>query len=217
MQTLIPKQFLKVDNCPVVIHSMLAFYRYNADCKQILVLPESQLKKWEEIRSEFPLPFEYEIALGGETRFHSVKNGLSKINENEGMVAVHDAVRMLVEPETISMAFKQAIEVGTAIPFLKIKDSIRSYKDDISLILNRDEVIRIQTPQVFRLGILKKAYQQEFDGDFTDDASLVEKLGIKLNFFEGKESNLKITEPIDLLIAEAILKSRNSSAFPTER
>ena len=209
-----PKQFMIVNNLPVIMHSMMAFYRYNPFCKQIIVLPEKQLSVWMDLTSKHPLPFSFSIANGGETRFHSVKSGLELIKNSEGIVSVHDAVRMLVSNNIISSAYTKANEFGSAIPCVPLKDSVRRIKNDTNNFIDRNDLVRIQTPQAFHVSILKEAYQQPYQSFFTDDASVVETRGLKLHLFEGEESNIKITEPIDLIVADAILKSRNPSPFP---
>ncbi|MEI8201814.1 MAG: 2-C-methyl-D-erythritol 4-phosphate cytidylyltransferase [Bacteroidota bacterium] len=214
MNSSVPKQFLLINNLPVIMYSMQAFYEYNPECKQILVLPEAHLDYWNELCLNHQIKINYILAKGGETRFHSVRNGLNKIEGKEGLVAVHDAVRMLVSRDMISNSFEHAQKYGTAIPYVKSKDSLRSFIDGKSSIVNRDEIIRMQTPQTFHVSILKEAYQQAYQTNFTDDANLVEKLGAKLHLFEGEESNIKITEPYDLLLAESILNSRDPSALP---
>ncbi len=214
MNSNVPKQFLLVNNLPVLMHSMQAFYNYSSNCIQILVLPEAQMDNWKVLCEKYPIDIPFILVKGGETRYHSVKNGLKAIEDENGLVGVHDAVRMLVSKEIISNSFNWAKINGSAVPYVHINDSIRIYKDNNSSVIDRNELIRIQTPQTYSVSLLKKAYQQEYKSSFTDDASLVELLGVKIHLFKGDESNIKITEPFDLLLAETILQSRNTPTLP---
>ena len=150
---------------------------------------------------------EIEIAIGGKSRFDSVKAGLELIDE--GLVAVHDAVRPLVSKKTIQNAFKTAAEKDSAIPVSPLKDSIRKVEGENSKSLNRSEYVLVQTPQCFKFSLLKEAYNQEFSDSFTDDASVFEAAGNAVAIFEGNTSNIKITSPEDLKVAEVLLKSFN--------
>ena len=211
----IPKQFLVLNGLPIIMHTMNVFYRYNPQCKQIIVLPKKNVKDWEALCLQYPIQIPYSFALGGETRFHSVKNGLDLIEEKEGWVGVHDAVRMLVSEKLIFEAYEHAKKHNAAIPCVKIKDSLRLVKKGFNEVVNRDDLVKIQTPQVFSLSLLKEAYLQPYELTFTDDASVVQKLGIQPFLFEGEETNIKITDSSDLWMAEAILNSRGFPPFPS--
>ncbi len=146
-------------------------------------------------------------ALGGQTRFHSVKNGLKLVEENS-IVFVHDGVRCLVSPDLIRRCYEAALENGNVIPAIPVNDSIRMQIGDISSMVDRENLFIVQTPQTFFSNQLKKAFEQEFQDFFTDEASVAEKFGIKIHLIAGEDENIKITRPVDLLLAETILENR---------
>jgi 2-C-methyl-D-erythritol 4-phosphate cytidylyltransferase len=150
---------------------------------------------------------DFEIADGGKTRFDSVKNGLNEISDEKGIVFIHDAARPLVSKETIARCFEAAKKTGNAIPVLKVNESLRKVSGEDSFPLNRDEIRIVQTPQCFSIPEIKKAFEQEYDVAFTDDASVLEKEGKKINLVDGNQENIKITFPADLSYAEYILKN----------
>ncbi|MDD4971540.1 MAG: 2-C-methyl-D-erythritol 4-phosphate cytidylyltransferase [Paludibacter sp.] len=206
MQADIPKQFIEIHGKPVLMHTLEAFYRYD-DCIQlILVLPSIQQKFWKElcIKHAFTLP--HQIVSGGETRFQSVLNGLELI-KIPALVAVHDGVRPFVSIETIKRCFEEALIHGIAIPVIDLVDSIRQITVTGSQSVDRMNYKLVQTPQVFDSEILKKAYKQDFSPLFTDDASVVEALGIKITLVEGNRENIKITTAFDLALSEILFKS----------
>ena len=206
MQSPVPKQFLKLNGKPVVLHSMAAFAEFDPTITIILVLPVNQFVHWEKIAAEFPLPAHVLITEGGETRFESVKKGLAQIPAEEGIVAVHDAVRPLVTVKTISRAFKAAERYGNAVPALPLSDSIRQIESTRSIGVDRSRYCLIQTPQCFNIPLVKRAYQQDYKYTFTDDASVVESLGEQIHLVDGNEENFKLTTPMDMVLAEAMLK-----------
>ena len=146
------------------------------------------------------------IVLGGETRFHSVKNGLTTITDDNSLVAIHDAARPLVSKETIERCFVSARENNSGIPIVKVSESIRSVDGNKSVAINRDNYRIVQTPQCFKTNMLQKAFEVEYKNSFTDDATVFENVGQVVNLVEGNIENIKITLPSDLLIAEALLK-----------
>jgi 2-C-methyl-D-erythritol 4-phosphate cytidylyltransferase len=208
MQSPTPKQFLKLDGKPLLLHSIAAFVEFDPSVKIILVLPADQFKQWENIVFEFQLATPVQITAGGETRFESVKNGLALIPEEDAYVAIHDAVRPLVSKKTIAAAFKSAEHYGNGVPAIQLSDSIRQLVDGKSVAVDRSRFCLIQTPQIFSVPLLKRAYQQEYKYTFTDDASVVESLGEQIRLVDGNEDNFKLTTPADLVLAEAILKYR---------
>ena len=151
-----------------------------------------------------------QIIAGGETRFESVKNGLSLIPDEEGIVAVHDAVRPLVTKKTIVNSFKAAERYGNGVPAIPLNDSIRQIESSRSVAVDRSKYCLIQTPQCFSISLLKKAYSQDYKYTFTDDASVVESLGESIYLVDGNVDNLKLTTPTDLVIAEAVIKQRGT-------
>jgi 2-C-methyl-D-erythritol 4-phosphate cytidylyltransferase len=210
MQSAIPKQFLKLNGRPLLLHSIASFAEFDPSITIILILPADQFSVWEKITSEYKLPVEVKITVGGETRFESVKNGLALIPDEDAIVAVHDAARPLVTVKTISTCFKAAERYGNAIPAIPLSDSIRQIVSTQSVALDRSKYCLIQTPQCFSVPLIKKAYSQEYKYTFTDDASVVESIGEQIRLVDGNEDNFKLTTPTDLIIAEAILKYRST-------
>ena len=209
MQSPIPKQFLKLDGRPLLLHSIAAFAEFDPSITIILVLPADQFSQWEKIASEFELPVPVQITAGGETRFESGRNGLSLIPNEEAVVAIHDAVRPLVNQKTISSSIKAAERYGNAVPAIPLSDSIRQIVSTQSVALDRSKYCLIQTPQSFSVPLLKKAYAQDYKYTFTDDASVLESIGEQIHLVDGNEDNFKLTTPTDLVIAEALLKHRS--------
>jgi 2-C-methyl-D-erythritol 4-phosphate cytidylyltransferase len=208
MGTEIPKQFLLLNGKPVLWHSIKAFVDAYPDIEIILVLPAQYLQEGQNFKSEFPSN-NISIAEGGATRFDSVKNGLSVVRE-KSIVFVHDAVRCLVSPGLIQQCYKKVIEKGNAIPAIAATDSIRIENGNENKQVDRNSVRIIQTPQTFLSEIILNAFRQNYNPAFTDEASVAESSGEKINLVEGEASNFKITRPIDLLIAEQILKERKA-------
>lgn len=205
MKSIIPKQFMLLNNKPILLHTISAFLRYDAKMSIILVLPDEQISTWKSICNKFSFNTPHKIVKGGNTRFDSVKNGINIIDES-CIIAIHDGVRPLVSNNTISNAFNAAQKFGTAIPVVAINDSIRKITKNTNKSLNRNNYKIVQTPQCFKSDILKKAYAQPYSDAFTDDASVVEKLGKKIFIIEGNIENIKITTPQDLKIAESLMK-----------
>jgi len=206
MQADIPKQFIEIHGKPILMHTLEAFYKYD-DCIQlILVLPTTQQKFWKELCIKHAFNIPHQIVSGGETRFQSVLNGVDLI-KIPALVAVHDGVRPFVSVETIKRCFDEAGIHGTAIPVIDLVDSIRQITDTGSQSVDRMNYKLVQTPQVFDSEILKKAYKQDFSPLFTDDASVVEALGMKITLVEGNRENIKITTAFDLVLAKTIFKS----------
>lgn len=203
MQSELPKQFLLINNKPILMHSIEKFNM--DDIEIILVLNVDYHNYWEKLCKDFQFSIKHHLVKGGRNRFESVKNGLSYVKE-KSLVAVHDAVRPLIKTSLIKDAFDFAETHGNAVLSVKSRDSIRRVESNDSRIIPREEIYQIQTPQIFPSDILIKAYKEEFRNEFTDDASVVERTGVKINLVEGDYSNFKITYPEDLLFAEALLK-----------
>lgn len=200
----LPKQFLPIDGTPILMHTLQAFYDYDPSMTLIVVLPSDQQAYWSKLCGDYHFTIPHVVVKGGDTRFHSVKNGLSCIKE-EGLVAVHDGVRPFVHCDTIDRCFAAAQESGAAVPVVKVVDSLRKVEDEESKAVSRRDYRIVQTPQVFDISLLKEAYKQPYTVDFTDDASVVEAYGRKISLVEGNRENIKITSPFDLVIAEAFL------------
>lgn len=209
MKSTVSKQFLEISGKPVLMHTIEKFFKstYNPDI--ILVLPEDQLNTWNILKEKHQFKIPHTLALGGKERFHSVKNGLEKVVVENSVIAIHDAVRPLVSVTTIDNCYKSAIQQGNAVAAITSKDSVRIInRENKSEAVSRDNIYLIQTPQIFCYNQLNKAYQQEFNLEFTDDASVVESVGYDINLSEGDSFNFKITYFEDILSAEVILKSQ---------
>ena len=203
MKTEKAKQFLSLHEKPVLMHTIQRFYDYDDKIEIRLVLPENQVDAWRELCKQHNFSIEHRILPGGETRFHSVKNGIEEIADN-AIVAIHDGVRPLVSISTISRCFQLAAEKGSAIPVLELTESVRQIRDESSVAKDRTLYRLVQTPQIFRSDWLMKAYEEPFQDSFTDDASVIENCGFPVHLAHGNEENIKITTPKDLKIAEAL-------------
>lgn len=206
MQSAVPKQFLLLQGKPVLYHTLAAFNQADATTEIILVLPVDQFSYWETLVAGLP-PIPHRLVAGGNSRFQSSQHAIQTLTE-DGMVAIHDGVRPLIDPDLITASFKAASEKGNAVLAVASKDSVRFYSDDKKSYehLNREAVRLIQTPQIFSVKDLQEAFQQSYSEDFTDDARVVEALGIQINLVEGSYKNIKITTPEDLLLAEVLMK-----------
>lgn len=200
----IPKQFLPVGGKPVLMRTLEAFYAYNQDMRIILVLPHGQQDYWKRLCGEYRFDIPHSIADGGETRFHSVRNGLALVDE-PGLVGVHDGVRPFVSQEVIARCYVLAATELAVVPVVKVVETVRRLTDAGSITVNRDEYRLVQTPQVFDGEVLKQAYSQPYTSAFTDDASVVEAWGVPVTLTEGNRENIKITTPFDLKVAAALL------------
>jgi 2-C-methyl-D-erythritol 4-phosphate cytidylyltransferase len=206
MQSDVPKQFLLLNGKPVLMHTIEAFYRLEIKPQIIVVLHADFHAYWEQLFNVHNFDIPHKLVTGGETRFHSVKNGLDIIPDEQGaVVAVHDAVRPLTSAQIINESYKHAAANGNAVTAVKSRDSVRQLKSGISASLLRDEIYLIQTPQTFQSSQIKNAYLQPYNVKFTDDASVVEETGISINLIEGSYQNIKITFPEDMAIAELLM------------
>lgn len=208
----IPKQFLELCGRPVLLHTIDAFYRYSPEINIILVLPadDQDIQDiWRGICQKFAFNREITIVPGGETRFQSVKNGLSKLN-GDGLVAIHDGVRPLVSEHTIGESFRVAAIHQSAVAAVHLKESIRMIDHDATKAIDRSKFRLIQTPQTFDLQLIRKAYEIREEASLTDDATVAERAGHIISLFEGSYENLKITTEEDLIVVEALLKSKGT-------
>lgn len=201
----IPKQFLPIGGKPVLMRTIEAFYTYDSSIHVILVLPISQQTYWKELCAAYQFELPHDIANGGETRFHSVKNGLALV-EGQGVVGVHDGVRPFVSQEVIACCYSEAEKKRAVIPVIGVVETVRLLEGDSSITVPRDQYKLVQTPQVFDVSLLQRAYLQEYTDVFTDDASVVEALGEKVSLVEGNRENIKLTTPFDLKLAEMLIK-----------
>ena len=204
MRSSVPKQFLRIGHEIILMRTLRIFRDFDPNIKRILVLPEQEMTTWQRLCREESFSIEHTLVGGGETRYHSVKNALEQVGRSE-LVAVHDGVRPLVSPHTISRVFDKAREKGNAIPVTEIPESIRHLENGTSKAVPRDRYRLVQTPQVFESKILKQAYQQEYARQLTDDASLVEKMGEPIWVVDGNVENIKITTQKDLELAGLLL------------
>ena len=199
----IPKQFLPVCGKPVLMRTLEAFHAYDSSMHLILVLPVSQQDYWKKLCKEYQFELLHDVANGGETRFHSVMNGLALV-EGEGLVGVHDGVRPFVSQEVIARCYEEAKEKKAVIPVIGVVETVRHLTEEGSETVPRDQYKLVQTPQVFNVALLCRAYQQTYTDFFTDDASVVEALGEKVHLVEGNRENIKLTTPFDLKLAEVL-------------
>ena len=202
----VPKQFLLLNDIPVLIRTLQLFHAV-AD-EVVLVLPRAHFDYWEQLRNQFNInKSDYQLVAGGSSRTESVINGLEKLN-GSGLVAIHDAVRPLVSKELIVNAFECAAKYGSAIPVIPVRETLRKLEKDTSLVVDREQHRLVQTPQCFDLEAIKKSYQQFSGKEFTDDAGVYEAAGNSVHLIEGEHSNIKITFPADLIFASAWLNAR---------
>lgn len=201
-----PKQFLELAGRPVLMHTLEAFDRWDASARLIVVLPEDQIDTWKRLCEAHVFGRIHRVVAGGETRFHSVRNGLGAVASN-GLIAVHDGVRPLVAPSVIAACFAAAADGGAAVPVVPVVESVREMDaDGDSRPVDRTRLRVVQTPQVFRADVLRAAYCLPYDPRFTDDASVVEASGVAVRLVPGNRENIKLTTPMDLLLAEQLMR-----------
>jgi len=200
----VPKQFMLLKDKPVLYYSLKTFFDAYDDLCIILVLPAAFTDLGDEIIDAYFDKERIKIAIGGDTRFQSVKNGL-RLVEDESIIFVHDAVRCLASAALIHRCYEVAMETGTAVPVIPSKDSVRILSDDGNTVIDRNRVMLVQTPQTFHSKILLPAFDIDYKDKFTDEATVVEAYGLRVSLVEGEETNIKITRPIDLLMAENLV------------
>lgn len=207
MQSAVPKQFLDLAGKPVLYHTITAFTEAYPDIDIVLVLPENHINYANNLLQAFDNIPAITMVQGGETRFHSVKNGLQQVKE-EGVVFVHDGVRPLVSPALVRTCYEAACSHGSAIPVIDMKDSVREVNGEHNRAVDRGRFRIVQTPQTFVSSWILPAFEQPYDPLFTDEATVVEHFGHFVHLVQGEESNLKITKPLDLVMAKAFLDLR---------
>jgi 2-C-methyl-D-erythritol 4-phosphate cytidylyltransferase len=208
MKSALPKQFLLLHDRPVLMHTLQAFQDCELPVEIIVVLNIHQQDGWEALCKQHSFDIRHQVVSGGDQRFHSVQNGLSGI-KGEAIVAIHDAVRPLVSPALIKNCFQEAEKNGNAIPGVHPTDSVRRIQsEEQTEALDRNKLMLIQTPQTFQVAQLRKAYQQPFRNEFTDDASVVERAGFAVRVIPGERENIKITYTEDLVLAELFIKKK---------
>lgn len=202
----IPKQFLPIGGKPVLMRTIERFREYSEDLQIILVLPKAQQDYWKKLCKEYHFEVEYLLANGGETRFHSVQNGLALIPDDaEGVVGVHDGVRPFPSVEVIRNCYEAARTAKAVIPVIPVVETVRHIEGEGSVTVPRGDYRLVQTPQTFDIQLLKAANRQPYNDGFTDDASVVESYGHQITLVEGNRENIKITTPYDLKIAEVLI------------
>lgn len=210
MGTVVPKQFLAIEGKTILLHTIDQFVAAFSDINFIIVLPSGYIQEGKNLISASGLTQQFQFVAGGDTRFQSVKNGLAQVAQ-DAIVFVHDAVRCLLTPALIQRCYQQAVEKGSAIPAVSSTDTIRILEWETHHVVNRENVMMIQTPQTFNAGLLLKAFEQPYQPFFTDEANVVEASGIPVYLVDGEFENIKITRPLDLAIAEYILTKRFSN------
>lgn len=208
MNSDIPKQFIELNGLPVLMHTISTFSKVNPKPQIVVVLPQEQIITWQNLCANHRFTIEHTVVAGGSERFFSVQNGLKMVDDTSALVAIHDGVRPLVSQQIIDTSFSIAAQFGTAIPVIKPVESVRIIDNKESKAFPRNKVLLVQTPQTFMAEILLAAYAQDFDPNFTDDASVVEAIGQNITTFLGERNNLKITTHLDLSLATAIMQSK---------
>lgn len=202
----VAKQFMMLGKRPVLLHTVEKFLNLKERPEIIIVVPSGLREDWKAICKEYRFAVSHTLVSGGITRFHSVKNALKYI-EPDSLVAVHDGVRPFASTEFIEELYTEAEDHGAVIPVIKVTDSLRMVDGDVSKPVDRERFIAVQTPQLFWSEYLLKSYEQAYTPEFTDDASVVESIGVKIKFVAGLTANIKITKPEDMILANAILTS----------
>ena len=200
-----PKQFLELDGKPILMHTIERLHSMDTAMQLVLVLPKDQIQTWNKLKSKHGFRIEVELAEGGATRFLSVKSGLSKVSDAD-VVGVHDGVRPFASAAVINDCFQKANEFGAAVPAVPVVQSLRQIDaDEENKAVDRSRFRAIQTPQCFQYSILEQAYSSAKGVDYSDDASVVEETGVKIQICDGNEENIKITSPLDLELAQLII------------
>lgn len=204
-----PKQFQLLAGKPIIMVTLERLHAMDPSMQLILVLPAAHFELWKELSREYEFAVPLILAQGGTTRFHSVQNGLAQVDDmDDALVGVHDGVRPFVAANVLENCFCEAWVHGAAIPMIDLQDSLRHIVggNGVTEVVPRDRYRLVQTPQVFRLSLLRRAYEQRFVESFTDDASVVEALGEQVVGVEGNRENIKLTTPFDLVIAKTLME-----------
>jgi len=208
MQSTIPKQFLKIGNLPILMHTLYRFKQADEKTELIVVLPENEIDTWTNLCKQYKFELQHTVVKGGQTRFHSVQNGLNYCDD-ESIVAIHDGVRPFVSIRTILESYRIAEQYGNAVAAVPLKDSLRlKNTDGTTTAVPRDSYVAVQTPQTFQTRLIKSCFQTAYQPFFTDDASVAEHAGFTIHLINGDDENIKITTPQDRTWAETYLGSR---------
>ena len=206
MNSSVPKQFLMLNQHPILMHTISKMHNAIPQAEIIVALPKEYQKEWQGLCTQKLFNIPHRCVNGGKNRFQSVKNALEHVS-NPSLVAIHDGVRPFVSKEVVNQCLLAAHKSGASIPVIKMEDSLRKISDLNSEIVEREHYVRVQTPQCFKSEVIIKAYQQEYQPSFTDDASVVESLKHKISLCEGNKENIKITTPEDLVLAQHLLSN----------
>lgn len=203
----IPKQFLPIGGKPVLMRTLERFREYSTELQIILVLPENQQDYWLQLCQQYHFEVKYQLANGGQTRFHSVQNGLALVPDDaDGVVGVHDGVRPFPSIDVIKNCYEAARTAKAVIPVIPVVETVRHLEGEGSVTVPRGDYRLVQTPQTFDIQLLKTANRQPYHDGFTDDASVVESYGHSITLVEGNRENIKITTPYDIVVAEALCR-----------
>ena len=202
----LPKQFQLIGDKPMLMRTIVAFYRFDNSMKIVVVLPDDFIHLWNRLILQYNFIIEHTVVQGGETRFHSVKNGLAEIDDDD-IVGIHDAARPFVSKQVLERCYRESKDFQCGvIPVIEEVNSIRVLSGYDSKPFDRTQIRIVQTPQVFPAHLLKNAYNAPYQEDFTDDASVAELDGVQIKLTDGDQMNIKITTPLDLKLADSILK-----------
>lgn len=203
MRSDIPKQFLKIKGTPIIVLSLQQFFKFDNSIGVVIAVHKDHQKHLNTLIKKYFPTKNIQIVLGGDTRFHSVKNALAAITDVNAVIGIHDAARPFVSVEVIKNCYSTAAKKGNAIPAITLSESVRKISKSKNQAVNRNDYKVIQTPQCFRSGLIKKAFEKKYSPKFTDDATVLESIGERINLVEGNFENIKITNPNDLIIAKA--------------
>lgn len=201
MGSSIPKQFLELNSKPILMHTILKMQQSLPHSEIILALPQTEFDTWKDLCEVHQFSINHKLVAGGSSRFESVRNALQSVTE-KSVVAIHDGVRPLVKASVVTQCMQMAKEKNAAIPVIAVEESLRQKTKSGSMVVNRDDYLIVQTPQCFTSEVIVKAYQQKYSPSFTDDASVVEAMGLEIHLIPGNKENIKITTPEDLKIAK---------------
>ena len=206
MRSEMPKQFLKIKGTPIIVLSLQQFFLFDPQIRVVIAVHKDYEQHLNTLIKKYFSKKHISVVIGGDTRFHSVKNALSVITDPNGIVGIHDAARPFVAVDVIKNCYKMAAQKGNAIPALTLNESVRKVTDGKNKAVNRNDYKVIQTPQCFKTGLIKKAFEKKYSSKFTDDATVLESIGERIFLVEGNFENIKITNPNDLIIAKAYAK-----------
>lgn len=205
------KQYLPIGGMPILMHTLSIFHRVDPEMELILVIPKDDFDFWKNLCEEYHFQIPHRVVAGGNSRFQSVKNGISAVSFSEGIVAIHDGVRPFVQESVIRESFEKAAETGSAVAVVALKDSIRKLMDDDRSFYQERQYFRlVQTPQTFDIQKIRKAFEVAELPQFTDDATVYEHQGWQVTLIPGNSENIKITTPEDMEYAEFLIQKSNS-------